>query len=185
MPDEETIQDIELINRCRSGDEQAFGVLYQRYRLPLFSYLHKLIPSNHGLVEDLFQQTWLKAVRSWDKYSDQQRLLAWLCRIAHNLVMDYYRAQQKMQYEELGEHDDVSQSLEGSQVLEQDELMMALDRAIEALPAEQREVLEYRRAGRSFKEIAEEKRLSMNTVLGRMHYAVLKLRASLQEFLTD
>ncbi len=99
--------------------------------------------------------------------------------------MDYYREQQEMMCEELGEQDSVSGTLEGRQMLEREELMTALNMAIERLPAEQREVLEYRRAGRSFKEIAEEKRLSMNTVLGRMHYAVLKLRASLQEFLTN
>ena len=70
-------------------------MLYQRYRLPLYSYIHKLMPTESSQVDDIFQQVWVKAVSNWSRYTDQQKLLAWLCRIAHNLVMDYYRSRSR------------------------------------------------------------------------------------------
>ena len=85
----ENISDSELIARARQRDESAFNVLYARYRLQLFSYLNKLLPGDHQMVDDLFQQVWLKVVTNWERYDDQQKFLAWLCRIGHNLVMDH------------------------------------------------------------------------------------------------
>lgn len=175
--------DEQLIARCRQGDERSFGVLYQRYRLPLYSYIHKLLPQERSLVDDIFQDVWCKALRSWDKYSDQQKFLAWLCRIAHNLVMDHYRRSRRMSSEELSSNDAISTYETGPERIEEAEMMAALKVAIESLPEEQREVLEHRRVGRSFKEIADLQGSSLNTVLGRMHYAVTKIRSRLREYM--
>ena len=60
--------------------------------MPLFSYLNRLLPNQPSEVGDLFQQTWVKAISNWAKYDERQKFFAWLCRIAHNLVMDMYRA---------------------------------------------------------------------------------------------
>ena len=68
--------DAELLALCRQGDDQAFEVLYNRYRLPLFSYLHRLLPGRADVVDDIFQQTWLKATQNLGRYTDQQRFLA-------------------------------------------------------------------------------------------------------------
>ncbi|MGN0880646.1 MAG: RNA polymerase sigma factor [Oligosphaeraceae bacterium] len=177
------IDEGELVRRCRVGDELAFEELYRRYRLPLYSYIHKLLPEQSSQVDDIFQQVWCRALRNWARYSDQQRLLAWLCRIAHNLVMDLHRRSRHLASEALEEQDAASEELRASESLEQDELHQALEAAICRLPPEQRQVVEFRRRGRSFREIAEEQGISLNTVLGRMHYAVLKLRGQLRDYL--
>ena len=74
MTEPENSNDMQLVERCRLGDERAFEQLYARYRLPLFSYLHKLLQGEPSMVDDIFQQVWIKANRNWDKYSDQQKL---------------------------------------------------------------------------------------------------------------
>ena len=64
MTEPEKNDDMQLVERCRLGDERAFETLYARYRLPLFSYLHKLLAGNPSLVDDIFQQVWIKANRN-------------------------------------------------------------------------------------------------------------------------
>ena len=182
MTKPENISDIQLIEQCRSGDERAFDLLYARYRLPLFSYLHKLLPDDKSLVDDLFQQVWIKASRNWDKYSDQQKLLAWLCRIAHNAVMDHYRRSKKMQTVELSDADGFSEYEQADDHHDRVLLENALEDAIQELSDEQREVVEMRRNGMSFKDIAEKQKTNLNTALCRMHYAINNLRAKLKDF---
>ena len=177
------LTDKELVRNCQGGDESAFGVLYGRYRLRLFSYISKLLPGQPDLVEEVFQQTWCKAVRNWKGYDDRQKLLAWLCRIAHNLVMDHFRSSSRRGSEPLTDQDAVSTGAEPHQTMEHRELAAALEVAICTLPDNQRRVVELRREGKSFKEIADLENSTLNTVLGRMHYAVQKLRDGLKEFL--
>ncbi len=177
------LTDKELVVRCQAGDESAFGVLYGRYRLRLFSYINKLLPGQPDLVEEVFQQTWCKAVRSWKGYDDRQKLLAWLCRIAHNLVMDHFRSKTRRESEPLTDQDAISAEPDPNRKMEHRELAAALEVAICTLPDSQRRVIELRREGRSFKEIADMENSTLNTVLGRMHYAVQKLREGLKEFL--
>ena len=182
--DQENTQltDSELVVRCRRRDEAAFNVLYARYRLQLFSYLHKLLPNNRSLVDDIFQQVWMKVVSNWDRYNDQQRFLAWLCRIGHNLVMDYYRSEARGEKVELTDNlpSDYSSAAEG---IDRGILDEALAKAIQELSPEQMEVLKLRQQGVSFKEIADIQRSNINTVLGRMHYAVSKLKVLLRDYL--
>lgn len=171
-----------LVERCRSGDERAFEVIYSRYRLPLFSYIHKLLPGNNPLVDDIFQQVWLKVVTHWHSYREQQRLLAWICRIAHNLVMDHYRRQSQAEMVELT--DNLPSTYTSAQEeMDHSLLEVAMEKASEQLSSDQREVLLLRKRGVSFKEIAEIQQTNLNTVLGRMHYAVRKMRTMLAEFM--
>ena len=178
-----TNDDMQLIERCRSGDERAFETLYMRYKLPLFAYLHKLLAGEPSLVDDIFQQVWIKANRNWDKYSDQQKLLAWLCRIAHNMVMDHYRRNRHMPMVELAEEDGFSNELSLDEAHDQGAFEEALEEAIQGLSNEQREVVELRRKGFSFKEIADKQKTNLNTALCRMHYAVNNLRNKLKDFI--
>ncbi len=171
-----------LVERCRAGDEQAFEVIYSRYRLPLFSYLHKLLPGNNPLVDDMFQQVWLKVVTHWQSYREQQRLLAWICRIAHNLVMDHYRRQGQTEMVELTENL-ASSYTSAQEEMDNSLLEVALEKATAQLSADQREVFLLRKQGVSFKEIADIQKTNLNTVLGRMHYAVRKMREMLAEFM--
>ena len=173
--------DEELLERCKNGDDSAFTTLYQRYRLQLFSYLHKLLPGNNPLVDDFFQQSWAKAAKNLKNYNHQQKFLAWLCRIAHNLVMDHFRKQKDTECVELDEQH-VSDSVGIEQRLDDEALSDALEKAIVTLSPEQRIVVEMRRQGMSFKEIADAQNANLNTVLGRMHYAIDKLKELLRDF---
>lgn len=174
--------DAELLVLCRHGDDQAFEVLYNRYRLQLFSYLHRLLPGRADVVDDLFQQTWIKATQNLERYTDQQRFLAWLCRIAHNLVMDFFRAQKHLDDSEVPENL-VASEPSPDEVVAREQRAQALDAAIRQLPPEQREIIALRSQGIAFKDIATQKGISLNTALGRMHYAVQNLRKNLADFL--
>ena len=183
MTEPENSNDMQLVERCRSGDERAFEQLYVRYRLPLFSYLHKLMPGDPSMVDDIFQQVWIKANRNWDKYSDQQKLLAWLCRIAHNAVMDHYRKSRRMPMVEMTEQMDFANDSDTGHSIDQKAFDDALEAAIAELSEDQREVVELRRQGVSFKEIAERQQTNLNTALCRMHYAISNLRNKLKDFM--
>jgi RNA polymerase sigma-70 factor (ECF subfamily) len=140
------------------------------------------MPMESSQVDDIFQQVWLKAVSNWSRYTDQQKLLAWLCRIAHNLVMDHYRSRARAPMTELSENL-ASEARPVHDDLDREAFAEALAAATERLSAEQREVLMLRKRGVSFKEIAEMQQTNLNTVLGRMHYAVRHLRGMLAEYL--
>jgi len=174
--------DSELVARWLQGDEQAFTALYERYRLPLFGYLHRLLPGRRDLVDDVFQQVWTKAAQKLGSYQDQQKLLSWLFRIAHNLVMDCFRSGNGREYEELQETL-ASEHLQPDEELHADELEHALQEAIFQLPPEQQDVVRQRLEGVSFKDIASSRKISLNTALGRMHYAIINLRRLMQEYL--
>lgn len=171
-----------LIERCQAGDESAFEVIYHRYRLPLFAYIHKLLPGNNPLVDDIFQMTWLKTVSNWHRYQEQQRLLAWICRIAHNLVMDHYRRQGRAEMVEMTDNL-ASVYPEAATMIDETAREEALENAIAQLSEEQQEVIKLRRQGVSFKEIAQAQNINLNTALGRMHYAVQKIRQLLADYL--
>jgi RNA polymerase sigma-70 factor (ECF subfamily) len=176
------LSDKELVDLCRDGDDAAFTELYNRYRLQLFSYLHRLLSNDKSLVDDIFQQVWIRAVRSWQRYTDQQLLLAWLCRIAHNLVMDHFRSKDSKATVEVDENL-MADTFSPEEALHQLKLDEALQNAIEQLPPDQQEIVRLRMEGLAFKEIAEQKQISINTALGRMHYAVQNLRNLLSDYL--
>ncbi len=178
----EELDDCALIALCQSGNEGAFDVLYSRYRLQLFSYLHKLLPEHSGMVDDFFQQTWVKAVNNFHRYSHQQRFLAWLCRIAHNLVMDYYRSGDSRLTEEVPDHTPAGTPAPDSIIIDS-QLVDALEIAITKLPKQQQQIIRHRNNGLSFKEIASCENISLNTALGRMHYAIQNLRKLLRDYL--
>ncbi len=172
--------DNELISRCQAGDEDAFEVLYSRYRLQLYSYLNKLLPGRAAEVDDLYQQVWIKVLDNLRKYRHQQRFISWLFRIAHNMTIDLFRREARRETVELSDNVDADEPMPWVE-LDRNVIMERLDSAIADLTPEQREVVLMRRRGIAFKEIAEIQDASVNTVLGRMHYAVKKLRLALSE----
>lgn len=181
--DRAQLSDSKLVELCRKGDDEAFAVIYNRYRLPLFSYLQRLLPRQNDRIDDIFQQTWIKAVRNWHNYTDQQKLFAWLCRIAHNLTMDHFRNRSNAE-----ESSEIPENVAADEPTPEDELNRqaltnALRDAIAKLPLEQQEMIRLRQDGLSFKEIAELKKLTLNTALGRMHYAVQNLKKLMANFL--
>ena len=172
------LPDSELVLRCRDGDQQAFETLYHRYRLPLYSYLNKLLPGQSARVDDFYQQTWLRVLDHLEGYREQQQFLSWLFRIAHNLVVDHFRREAKQEFVELDERLPDPGSAPWH-ALDDDQFRTEFEQAIAELAPAQREVVLLRQRGVPFKEIAEIQQTGLNTVLGRMHYAVQRLQARL------
>ena len=167
--------DNQLIKKYLKGDDDAFDELYNRYRLQLYAYLNRLAPGKSQLVDDLFQKTWMKVVANLQKYEDRQTFLAWSMRIAHNLLIDHFRKENRRYMDELPEEVSCESSMPVENLIF-GELSEALGKAINTLPNEQKEVIKLRQANVSFKEIATIQQVSLNTALGRMHYAVKRLR---------
>jgi RNA polymerase sigma-70 factor (ECF subfamily) len=186
--DERNSSDRELVVAYLQGSADAFDRLYDRYRKPLYGYLSQLVPGRSALADDLFQQTWVKVLDALPRYQEQQKFIGWLFRIAHNLVMDNFRAAGTGQGEgdvALEEIEEVvaAGGMDAAEQVADGELKEALARVIGNLGAEQKEVLLLRQQGIPFKEIAEIQKVSINTVLGRMHYAVQNIRRELREWL--
>ena len=171
-----------LISRYLEGNEDAFEVLYERYHKAIYAYLHKLLPGQSALIDDTFQKTWLKVIRYLPRYQDQNNFLSWTIKISRNLAYDHFR-KDKGDVEFSEENDARSKEFIPGSNLVHNEMGEAIAEAVEALPLEQREVFQLRQEGISFKEIAAIQQTSLNTTLGRMHYAVNRLRGILKDWL--
>ncbi|MDD5599154.1 MAG: sigma-70 family RNA polymerase sigma factor, partial [Victivallaceae bacterium] len=88
--------DHDLIKAYLHGDADAFTALYERYKRQVYSFLLKMLADNASAADDLFQQSWLKALKNLHRYRDHDRFLAWLLSIARNTALDYFRRQKKM-----------------------------------------------------------------------------------------
>jgi RNA polymerase sigma-70 factor (ECF subfamily) len=179
------VSDEELVQRMRQGESAAGETLCRRYHQSLFRYLQRLTKSE-SLAEELFQQTWVSVLEHLDRFdpgSSAAGFKAWLFRIATNKANDHWRSRgrQRNAHEGLRRITDesfpsASEPLEGTERLEQ------LKRAIETLPESQRQVLMLRYySGMKFVDIASMLGCPLNTALGRMHKAVLKLKAALDK----
>ncbi len=177
-----TLSDDELITAYLQGDDNAFEGLYERYKRQLYSYLNRLLGGQHALIDDVFQQTWVKIIDKLPTYCSQQRFVAWAFRIAHNLVMDYYR---KAGRQGIVVGDESLQNVEAENQpwssMDRRELKEVIDRAMESLSPELREVFLLRQEQISFKEIADIQECSINTALGRMQYAMKRLQQQIQK----
>jgi RNA polymerase sigma-70 factor, ECF subfamily len=178
--------DMALIDGYLSGNNLDFEVLYDRYKNRLYSYLNNMLPGQHALVDDLFQQTWLKAINSVRNYRCKNRFQAWLLRIAHNLAIDYFRKSSRQPESLIIDKEDGISLPDISSLpwkeLDRSELSMAIGAAVKKLNPQLREVFLLRRDGESFKEIAKIQKCSVNTALGRMQYALKNLQKLLQEW---
>ena len=183
------MNDRELLGRYRAGDSSAMSQLVERHSRRVRDYIRMMV-KDRDLAEDIFQDTCIKVVRVIDegRYVDNGKFLSWVLRIAHNQVIDYFRSQKQNKaisesdagYDVLGTLRFAEKTVEDRLVGEQIERdVRAL---VELLPAEQREVVRMRYYHNlSFKEIAEQTGVSINTALGRMRYALINLRRLIQE----
>ncbi len=167
------------------GNNSAFDELLNRTQTKLFTYI-MFVVRNHDLADDIFQETLVKAIVKLQQglYTDSGKFQFWLTRIAHNVIMDWYRQQQTRHLVEPNADNDI-QNLRGASVLDtyseseiiNEQVLIDVKRMMEALPAPQREVVYMRYYQQlSFKEIAELTGVSINTSLGRMRYALLNMR---------
>ncbi len=185
----QVVSDQVLLNRYLSGDRSAISQLIERHGRRVKDYIRMMVKDNE-LAEDIFQDTFVKAVRVIDdgRYTHSGKFLSWVLRIAHNQVIDHFRAKKQSRelneceagYDLFGSLRLAERNVEDGMVAEQIEA--DLRRLIELLPPEQQEVVRLRYyADLSFKEIAEQTDVSINTALGRMRYALLNLRRMIKE----
>ena len=185
----QVVSDQKLLNCYLSGDRNAISQLIERHSRRVRDYIQMMVKDG-DVADDIFQETFIKAVRVIDegRYTDNGRFLSWILRIAHNQVIDHFRAQkQNRQLNEAEAGYDVLGTLRLAERTVEDEIVceqIASDvrRMVELLPDEQREVVMMRYySGLSYKEIAEQTGVSINTALGRMRYALINLRKMIKE----
>lgn len=181
--------DEELAIMYVDGDNKAFDLLLSRNREKLFTYI-LFVVRDREMANDMFQETFFKVVSRLQqgKYIANGKFSAWLMRIAHNVIMDWYRQQRAQNIVDAPKENDLSNV--GSTLLESsregelvnNQVMEDVRRMMSHLPASQREVVFMRFYQQmSFKEIAEATGVSINTALGRMRYAILNLRRMTRE----
>jgi len=172
-----------LIANYLSGSHKDFDILYERYKRQLYAYLHRMLPGQHAVIDDIFQQVWMKVIAKLPSYRHNNKFQAWLMRIAHNMTIDFFRRSKRNNTVSVDNDDTFIQLPDCREMpwsnLCLDELGKAVAEALKQLPMEQREVFLLRQDKISFKEIATIQQCSINTVLGRMQYAIKNLRKTL------
>ncbi|MDR2498180.1 MAG: sigma-70 family RNA polymerase sigma factor [Tannerellaceae bacterium] len=179
-----TMTDEELVVSYADGKNPAFDELLSRYKSSIFSYIYFIV-HNKALTEDIFQETFVKAIVTikQGRYVENGKFKAWITRIAHNLIIDYFRQEKN---ENTISNDEAEIDLlnniklcEGTieDKLVKKQVLADVRKLVAHLPESQRTVLELRYyRDLSFKEIAEITGVSINTALGRMRYALLNMR---------
>jgi RNA polymerase sigma-70 factor (ECF subfamily) len=164
------------------------SILINRHKQRLFSFIYSKI-QDKDLTEDIFQDTFIKVIRTLKKgnYNEEGKFLPWVMRIAHNLVIDYFRKNNRMpSFKNTGEFDIFSvlhdDTLNAEKQLIQEQMYDDVRELINGLPEEQKEVLVRRMyKDMSFKEISENTGVSINTALGRMRYALINMRKLIEK----
>jgi len=183
------LNDFELVQRFVNGDNSAVEKLISHHKNRVYTYIF-LIVKNEALAEDIFQETFIKVIRSLKsgRYSDSGKFISWVLRIAHNLIIDHYR---KEKYLNTISNDDSEIDLFNSprfsdtnfeEVSIQNQIHSDIHKLMEMLPEDQKQVVFMRHfQDLSFREIAEQTDVSINTALGRMRYALINLRKMVAE----
>ena len=181
--------DEELALSYVDGNNRAFDLLLSRNQSKLFSYI-LFVVHDRETAEDLFQETFVKAIVRLQDGSYTAKFGAWMMRIAHNVVMDWYRDMSSRHIVEVTKDNDLS-NMGGDDVLEGNiegryvntQVMADVRRLIDTLPPIQREIVFMRYFQElSFKEIAELTNVSINTALGRMRYAIINMRRTARKY---
>lgn len=180
----EPMNDNLLVQKFIDGDQLALEALVNRHKNRVFTYI-VLIVKNHQLAEDVFQDTFIKVIRSLKtgKYTENGKFVSWVLRIAHNLIIDHFRKDKLLN---TTSNDDSEIDLFNSQKFSDeniedkmvyDQITEDVRKLIDELPEDQRQVIVMRHyMEMSFKDISEQTGVSINTALGRMRYALINLR---------
>ncbi|MRH99717.1 sigma-70 family RNA polymerase sigma factor [Kriegella sp. EG-1] len=186
--DTHLFNDSELIRLYSQGNERALNTLINRHNQRLSSFIYSKV-GDREITEDIFQDTFIKVIRTLKRgtYNEEGKFLPWVMRIAHNLIIDYFRKSSRMPYFEGTSNFDVfsiisDERLNAEGQLIKDQIDIDLGVLIDELPIDQQEVLNMRIfKDMSFKEISENTGVSINTALGRMRYALINLRKIIEE----
>ena len=185
------LTDEELALEYVNGNNRAFDELLARTQTGIYSYIMFIVRSKEA-ADDIFQETYLKAIRKLKmrKYSPSGKVSAWLIRIAHNSIMDWYRRQKARHLIDTdGDEQIIAQmsdrcSMETSREdkLSNAQVLNDVRSLLDFLPEAQQEIVKMRYyQNMSFKEIAEQTGVSINTSLGRMRYALINMRRLAKE----
>ena len=184
----QSYNDNELVLSYVSGNENALEVLIYRHKDKIFSYLINNV-HNQEVAEDLFQDIFIKVINTLrsGNYKEEGKFIHWLMRIARNMTIDYFRANQRMPIMESNDEFNIFNFLQVLDPSIEDKIILnqtynEISDLVNELPEPQKEVLKMRFYDNlSFKDIAEITGVSINTALGRMRYALTNLRKSLHE----
>lgn len=186
------LTDKELIRSYLSGDEKSFEILLTRNKDRVFGYIMSKV-RDEDLANDIFQEVFIKVIRTFKNgsYNEEGKFLPWVLTISHNLIVDHFRKAKKMQM--VSESSSKSEEFNIFSILSltdnnieddmiKDQIESDVVRLVEHLPDDQRDVLKDRIfKGMSFKDIAEQDDISINTALGRMRYALINLRKLIEK----
>jgi RNA polymerase sigma-70 factor (ECF subfamily) len=181
--------DHELVKQFIRGKQSSIETLIKRHKDKVYTYIFLMVKNEH-LANDIFQDTFIKVIKSLEsgKYQENGKFISWVIRIAHNLIIDYFRKEKQMKTYSNDEYEtDLFNSNKFSEKTIEDNIIHDqvcndVRKLVDFLPEEQKEVVLLRHyVGLSFKDIAEQTNVSINTALGRMRYALINLRKLIEE----
>ena len=183
-----TLSDSTLVKKYCNGSELALENLVNRHKARVFNFINSKV-QDRDTAEDIFQDTFIKVIKTIKsgKYNEEGKFLPWIMRIAHNLIIDFFRRNNRMPKVRNTEEFDIFQfisdnSPNAEHSMVQDQVVKDLQKLVQELPEDQKEVLIMRLyRDMSFKEIAENTNVSINTALGRMRYAIINLRKLIEQ----
>jgi len=177
------LDDAVLVSNYISGNERALEILILRHKQRIYSFIYSKV-QDRDVSDDIFQDTFIKVINTLKlgKYNEEGKFLPWIMRIAHNLIIDFFRKGNRMPtFQNTDEFDIFSvlgdNTLSAENQIIQSQIYDDVRKLVEELPDDQKEVLVMRIfKDMSFKEISEQTSVSINTALGRMRYALINLR---------
>ena len=180
--------DAALVQDYVNGNERALEMLIKRHKLRIYNFIYSKV-FDRDTAEDIFQETFIKVIKTLKRgvYNEEGKFLSWVMRIAHNLVIDFFRKNNRIPTFDNSEEFDIFQLIsDGNPTAEktmiEEQVVEDLQNLIHQLPDDQKDVLTMRLyKDMSFKEIAESTEVSINTALGRMRYAIINLRKLIDE----
>lgn len=182
------LNDQQLIAEYLKGDERAFETLLSRHKEKIYTSIY-LFVKDTSLAEDIFQEVFIKIIDTLrkGKYNHEGKFLQWALRISYNMCVDYFRRSKRRPKVSPTETFDIFDVLQNSEPNAEQNIIKSqthnkIRSLVDQLPTEQREVVILRHyADMSFKEIAKLTRVSINTALGRMRYALINIRKMVEE----
>ena len=183
-----TLSDAILVRNYISGDESSLTILINRHQKRIYNFIYSKV-YDRDVAEDIFQDTFIKVINTLKlgKYNEEGKFIPWVMRIAHNLVIDFFRRNKRMPKFNNRKDFDIFNVLSDGSLNAEAELVRSqihndIRNLVEQLPTDQRTVLKMRIYNdMSFKEISENTSVSINTALGRMRYALINLRKLIKE----
>ena len=177
------LSDAALVSNYINGEETSLTIIINRHQQRIYNFIYSKV-YDRDVTEDIFQDTFIKVIKTLKlgKYNEEGKFLPWVMRIAHNLVIDFFRKNNRIPTIKNNDEYDVFKFISDTtpnveMTLFQDQIISDLQKLVQELPEDQKEVLVLRMYNdMSFKEISEKTGVSINTALGRMRYALINMR---------